>query len=130
VCRYGCGTAFELSPAAGGRWTGVLHNFSKNIDDGHYPNAGLIFDASGNLYGVTLVGGLNGQGTVFELTATATGSWTETVLHDFSSQSTDGANPNAGLIFGVSGNLYGTTGQGGSSNEGPMFEIKPSAWRT
>lgn len=186
VCRYGCGTVFELSPAAG-HWTGkVLHNFSKNIDDGRYPYAGLIFDAAGNLYGstlegggagrynrgivfeltpiaggsgrwtekvlynfnkqvvdginpsgtlifdasgnlydVTLVGGSNGQGTVFELTPTAAGSWTETILHDFSSQTTDGANPNAGLIFGISGSLYGTTGQGGTSNEGTVFEIKP-----
>jgi uncharacterized repeat protein (TIGR03803 family) len=59
------------------------------------------------------------------LTPTAAGSWTSTILHDFSSQTTDGANPNAGLIFGLSGNLYGTTGQGGASNEGTVFEINP-----
>jgi uncharacterized repeat protein (TIGR03803 family) len=119
---------FELTPIAGsnGKWTEkVLYNFNEQVVDGINPSGTLVFDASGNLYGVTLSGGSNGQGTVFELTPTASGPWTETVLHGFGSSGTDGANPNAGLIFDPAGNLYGTTGQGGSYNEGAVFEITP-----
>ncbi len=76
---------------------------------GPIPNAGLIFDAAGNLYGTTLrLAALTGYGTVFELTPTAGGGWTEKVLHSFGN-GTDGANPHAGLIFDAAGNLYGTT---------------------
>src|ERR1019366_2578878 len=65
---YGYGTVFELTPAAGGGWTEtVLHNFG-NGTDGTAPYAGLIFDAAGNLYGTTFVGGTYGYGTVFEVT--------------------------------------------------------------
>ena len=59
----------------------VLHNFA--YQDGAYPHAGLIFDAAGNLYGTTSTGGALPYGTVFELTPTAGGGWTETVLHNF-----------------------------------------------
>ncbi len=52
---YGYGTVFELTPAAGGGWTEqVLHNF--NDADGGKPQAGLILDAAGNLYGTTVRG--------------------------------------------------------------------------
>ena len=105
---YNYGTVFELTPAAGGGWTEkVLHSFS-NGTDGGYPVAGLIFDAAGNLYGTTYRGGTYGCGTVFELTPAAGGSWTEKVLYSFGN-GTDGAYPDAGLIFDAAGNLYGTT---------------------
>ena len=66
---YSAGTVFELTPAAGGTWTEqVLHNFKDDGTDGIEPHAGLIFDASGNLYGTTFGGGAYGQGTVFEIT--------------------------------------------------------------
>jgi uncharacterized repeat protein (TIGR03803 family) len=65
---YGCGTVFELSPNSDGSWSEtVLHNF-KNEGDGYSPYAGLIFDASGNLYGTTQEGGFHGLGTVFKIT--------------------------------------------------------------
>jgi len=67
--HYG-GTAFELTPAAGGGWTEqVLHSFSNNGTDGYEPYAGLIFDAVGNLYSTTYQGGTYNGGTVFELTS-------------------------------------------------------------
>src|ERR1035441_2481606 len=79
----GCGTVFELTPTAGGGWTEkVLHSFG-NGADGTNPQASLIFDAAGNLYGTTVNGGAYtscnsiGCGTVFELTPTAGGGWTE-----------------------------------------------------
>src|SRR5580700_9971470 len=124
---YGDGTVFELTPEAGGGWTGtVLHAFDGN--DGQFTYAGLIFDTTGNLYGTTLYGGAHGNGTVFELTPEVSGSWTETILHNFSDSTTDGIglNPYAGLIFDAAGNLYGTTEEG-SYGYGSVFELTPKA---
>jgi uncharacterized repeat protein (TIGR03803 family) len=65
---YGCGLAFKLSPNSGGGWhETVLHTFS-GTPDGAVPGGNLIFDASGNIYGTTSIGGPNGNGTVFEIT--------------------------------------------------------------
>jgi len=123
---YGSGTVFELMPVAGGTWTEqVLHSFG-NGADGREPVAGLILDTAGNLYGTTVAGGTYGDGTVFELTPAAGGNWTEQVLHNFNSDGTDGTNPNAGLIFDATGNLYGTTPDGGTyAYYGTVFELTP-----
>ena len=121
------GAVFELTPEAGGGWTEtVLHNFNFNGADGQNPYAGLTLDAAGNLYGTTVVGGTYNYGTVFELTPQAGGGWTEKVLYSFGN-GTDGAKPLAGLIFDASGNLYGTTDQGGTSGFGTVFELTPQA---
>ncbi len=126
------GTAFELSPKQGGGWTEtVLHSFG-NGTDGAVPNAGMIFDTAGNLYGTTGVGGVhpcpsnggNGCGTVFELSPSQGGGWTETVLHNFGN-GTDGYTPFSGLVLDASGNLYGTTSSGGIHNFGTAFELAP-----
>jgi uncharacterized repeat protein (TIGR03803 family) len=118
---YGAGTVFELTPTGGGGWAEqVLHNFG-NGTDGTYPEAGLIFDAAGNLYGTTAGGGTSAGGTVFELTATGT----ETVLHNFGN-GTDGSYLLAGLIFNAGGNLYGTTNEGGAYGAGTVFELTPT----
>lgn len=84
----------------------------------------LIFDVSGNLYGTTSSGGAASHdrgGTAFELKPTGDGSWTLTVLYSFGND----ASPFAGLIFDTSGNLYGTTRQGGAFGGGTAFEITP-----
>src|SRR6202521_4629703 len=97
---HGSGTVFELTPKAGGGWTEkVLHNFNNNGKDGGNPAGGLIFDATGNLYGTTAGGGIHGSGTVFELTPKAGGGWTEKVLHNFNNNGKDGTAPPAGVIF-------------------------------
>ena len=124
---YGAGTAFELTPAAGGGWTEkVLYSFGNSGTDAVVPVGRLIFDAAGNLYGTSEVGGTYGYGTVFELTPTAGGGWTEKVLYSFGN-GTDGASPDAGLIFDTDSNLYGTTRYGGPYGWGTVFELTPTA---
>jgi uncharacterized repeat protein (TIGR03803 family) len=110
----GCGTVFQLAPGTNGKWTEkVLHSFKANGKDGYNPDASLIFDAAGNLYGTTNAGGASDYGTVFELVPGRNGTWTETVLYSFG-QGKDGTGPTAGLIFDTAGNLYGTTSAGGT----------------
>jgi len=93
----------------------VLYTF-KGGSDGASPQAGLVTDKQGALYGTTIGGG-NGYGTVFMLTPPVKGKsiWTEAILYKFCSQSncSDGANPYAGLMI-RDGILYGTTGFGGN----------------
>jgi uncharacterized repeat protein (TIGR03803 family) len=130
-CAYGCGTVFELTPQTGGGWTKkVVHYF--NGKDGNEPRAALVFDAKGNLYGTTQVGGADNCGTVFELTPKAGGGWTEKVLHSFYCEGGDGYEPTASLILDGVGNLYGTTGGGGAYKYyGTVFELTPrkdGAW--
>ena len=108
------GTVFELSPGTGGVWTEkVLWSFGATSTDGVGPQAGLIFDSDGNLYGTTLNGGANHAGIVFELSPGTGGVWTEKILCNFAT-STGGSS--GGLIFDAQGNLYGTTG-------GTVFEL-------
>jgi uncharacterized repeat protein (TIGR03803 family) len=107
----------------------ILHSFNNNGKGGYHPEARLIFDGDGNLYGTAAFGGngscTDGCGTVFELTPKTGGGWTEKVLHNFNNNSTDGYHPLAGLIFDASGNLYGTTNEGGGHSYGTVFELKP-----
>jgi uncharacterized repeat protein (TIGR03803 family) len=126
------GVVFKLTRGAHGTWTeSVLYTFcsSNGCPDGLQPQAGLIFDDAGNLYGTTSEGGADGGGTVFELTPGAGGTWTETLLHSFCSvvHCADGAWPYASLIFDAAGNLYGTTSVGGARNGGTVFELTPGA---
>jgi len=117
------GTVFELTPKSGGGWTEkILHDFDGV--DGYYPQAGVIMDASGNLYGTTFAGGAHGVGTVYELLLTG-GRWTEKVLHSFQDNGKDGYQPYAGLTFDPAGNLYGTTYFGGTHGYGTVFELSP-----
>jgi uncharacterized repeat protein (TIGR03803 family) len=121
----GQGTVFELTPAQGGGWTEkALYSFT-GYPDGGNPRSGLIFDAAGNLYGTTFRGGTDGAGTVFELTLSKGGGWTEQVLYTFTGM--DGRQPYAGLIFDAAGNLYGTTSGGGTIGYGTVFELAPKA---
>jgi uncharacterized repeat protein (TIGR03803 family) len=106
----------------------VLHTFRGN--DGFQPQARLIFDTAGNLYGTTEFGGSgrcsNGCGTVFKLTPDAKGKWTQTVLHNFNGAPYDGNDPDA-LVIDPAGNLYGTTFYGGASGLGTLFKLTPHA---
>jgi len=123
---YGYGTVFEISPSDSGQWTEtLLHSFCSepNCTDGSEPYlGGLAIDAAGNLYGTTVFGGLEGRGTLFELTPGANG-WIETVLHSFCSLPgcADGASPDSTPTWGPSGDLYGVT----FASPGTAFELTP-----
>jgi uncharacterized repeat protein (TIGR03803 family) len=124
-----CGVVFELLPTSEGPWKSrILHNFGVTSTDGTAPN-GLIFDSAGNLYGTTANGGTGsgcgekGCGTVFELIPQSGGAWKEKILYNF--HGADGANPVASLVFDSTGNLYGTTYNGGANGSGCVFELSP-----
>ena len=123
---YNGGAVFELSPSSGGGWSEkVLYSFGYGTD-GYDPFSSLVLDHSGNLYGTTLRGGVYGAGTVFQLEPNGSGDWTETVLHSFDPNGTDGFLPYAGLVVDSAGNLYGTTVGGGNGYEGTVFEVSPN----
>ncbi len=94
----------------------VLYNFTGGAD-GAYPLAGVILDATGNLYGDTEVGGASGLGAVYKLSKKGT----ETVLHSFAGS--DGEIPLGGVIRDAKGTLYGTTADGGSGGYGVVWQI-------
>ena len=110
--------------------TSVLYSFggsSASPPDGAGPEDSLIQGADGNLYGNTGLGGTNNTGTVFKLTLAGV----ETVLYSFgSSASGDAINPYASLILGSDSNLYCTSGAGGASSDGTMFEVTPAGAET
>jgi uncharacterized repeat protein (TIGR03803 family) len=129
----GCGTVFQLKRHAKGRWTEeVLYSFQANGKDGLNPYFGLVFDAAGNLYGTTYVGGRSilsgsslscyqGCGTVFQLTPGTEGRWTEKVLYSFNGK--DGDRPVDNLVLDTKGNLYGNTNAGGTYDRGTVFRL-------
>jgi uncharacterized repeat protein (TIGR03803 family) len=133
-----CGTVYQLQPPAqkGGPWSeNELYIFKgKNSNDGETPAGGVIFDASGNLYGTTayggsgscmLLGGLVGCGTVYKMTPAKTegDAWTESVVYSFQGGK-DGYLPNGDLTFDSAGNLYGATQYGGGygSCNSPLYQ--------
>jgi uncharacterized repeat protein (TIGR03803 family) len=113
----GGGTIFKL--AATGAET-ILYTFTGGADGG-YPEAGVIRDSAGNLYGTGALGGTSGHGVVFKLDTAGT----LTVLHSFTGGA-DGGTPTGGLVRDSAGNLYGTTSaSGGCGYCGVVFKIKP-----
>src|SRR5271155_280572 len=132
---YNSGTVFELVPNQHGGWDQeILYTF-KGGDDGLYPEGQLVFDAAGNLYGTTYWGGnvggceFGGCGTVFELKHNSNGSWTESILQNFSNGKF-GGDLEYGLVFDKAGNLYGTSWVGGANGGGIVFELSPSTGGT
>ena len=123
---HGKGTVFEVSPESDGTWTEkILYSFGQGIavDGKGVPNGGLVMDGEGNLYGTTSRGGVNSAGSVFELSPTPSGFWTETVLHSFPNGN-NGTQEISPLVFDKSGDLLGALQAG--QVVGAIFELKPS----
>ena len=123
----GKGSVYEVSPSGGG-WMGRdIYDFADG-NDGGFPQAGLIFDGAGNLYGATTTGGAELGGTVFELTPSGD-QWNLTTIYSFT-------NPNNGrqvvgpvgsLLMDQAGNLYGTTFADGAYGFGAVFKLTPGS---
>ena len=109
------GTVWKYTPSM--RLLTLLYSFTGG-NDGKTPQGGLIMDAAGNLYGTAAFGGPTGGGTVFKIDTDNNFS----VIHGFTG-SGDGGFPHGDLIMDATGNLYGTTASGGSSNAGTVFKI-------
>jgi uncharacterized repeat protein (TIGR03803 family) len=122
----GYGTVFEIAKTTSGYASTPTTLVSFNETNGANPYAALIADGSGNLFGTTAAGGASGDGTVFEITKTTTG-YASTPVTLVSFTGTDGAYPYAALIADGSGNLFGTTEEGGAygayGGYGTAFEI-------
>jgi hypothetical protein len=129
----GAGTVYELSPNGSGGWTeSILFTFTINTGAPARPNGSLIFDAAGNLYGVSQNGGPDNNGSVYELSPNSSGGWTLTDLYDFAG-GTDGQEPLGSLTWDSAKNLFGTTFEGGGSTNdncfegcGTVFELSPN----
>jgi len=116
------GTVFKV--ASDGTET-VLYSFAGGSDAAN-PYAGLIQGRDGNFYGTSYNGGAQGVGTIYEVTP----GGTETVLYSFAGGTSDGANPEAGVIEGTDGDLYGATYLGGLSGMGTVFELTAGGTET
>lgn len=124
--QYSRGTIFKVTPS--GTLT-ILYTFCSQINcpDGDQPIGSLLQTPEGYFYGVTSIGGANGQGgTIFRISPQ--GEFT--TLYSFCSQPNcaDGNAPSEGLMQATNGALYGTTeggGVGGSNSGGTIFRITP-----
>jgi uncharacterized repeat protein (TIGR03803 family) len=136
----GSGVVFELAHGSHGWSEEVLYNFCsipgdpEGCLDGAEPNAGVVFDSNGNLYGTTEIGGAStgaGGGVVFELSPGTLG-WEETVVYPFC-YGCIGGQPEGGVTLDAAGNLYGTTNLGGNANCantytcGTVYELSPAS---
>jgi uncharacterized repeat protein (TIGR03803 family) len=123
--QFGCGTVFKVSKTGKGA---LLHKFT-GTPDGWFPEALLVEDAAGNLYGTTTNGGnFNNGGTVFKVDS----SGNESILYSFCSEANcaDGGGPDAGVIRDSSGNLYGVAAYGGDYGAGVVYELDTTGKET
>jgi uncharacterized repeat protein (TIGR03803 family) len=110
------------APAFAGTLT-TIHDFGTG-PDGENPQAGVIFDQAGNIYGTAALGGAGGDGMVYTLIPEGGDIWTESLVHMFD-DSPDGAVPVSAPVISSSGTLVGTTLEGGAHDMGAVFEARP-----
>jgi uncharacterized repeat protein (TIGR03803 family) len=114
------GILYKLEPGGG---FFVLYSFTFGPEGGG-PVGGVALDPAGNIYGTTNGGGSAncgafGCGAVYELDTAGNC----TVVHSFAGGATDGGEPEATVVLGSAGNLYGTTLQYGLANGGVVFRV-------
>jgi hypothetical protein len=107
----GCGTIYAMTHTSTGWKFESLYRF-RGKSDGEFPLS-IVIDAQLNVYGVTPRGGAFGKGTIFQVSRTGAGIWTETILYNFGAVPDDGAYPNS-IAIDAAGNLYGTNKFGGT----------------
>jgi uncharacterized repeat protein (TIGR03803 family) len=117
---------FKLSPTSKGPWTlTTLYTFGVGSGPAA-PWSGVVFDSAGNLYGVTAGGGTGGVGTVYELSPSSGGVWTERDIVDFPSSCSPACTPESGIIIDSAGNIFGTTPYSGAYSFGNAYEVSPN----
>jgi uncharacterized repeat protein (TIGR03803 family) len=126
----GVGGVFRLVPSpsisssVNQPWTITwLYEFTGGAD-GAIPYTGVIFDAAGNIYSSTFMGGSGNHGVVYRLNAS---TWTQDILWTFSGGA-DGCAPidsSAGLLMDNAGAIYGAADQCGSGSSGAIFKLTP-----
>ncbi len=104
----------------------ILYSFGASPTDGRNPQAGLLMDNAGNLYGTTYGGGAIGVGTIFKISPDGT----RTILHSFSGSLVDGATPVGSLTMDGAGNIYGATSGGGPTDLGSVFKLSVDGTHT
>jgi uncharacterized repeat protein (TIGR03803 family) len=118
------GAVFELTKCPNSSWKEiVLHAFSDGFSSAIAASS-LVFDAVGNLYGVTGGGGNYEGGTIFRLSQGLNGVWAAHLVYSFGKDNLSGLGPNS-LVPDSSGNMYGTTNGGGIGKQGTVFEFTP-----
>jgi uncharacterized repeat protein (TIGR03803 family) len=117
------GVIFEVDKKNGAWIETPLYAFT-GAADGGIPQAGLMIDSAGNLYGTTYQGG-SGYGTIFELSHGKKNTWNYSVLWSFTGGN-DGGAPSGRLTMDAGGNIYGTTTEGGTGVVGTVFELSPN----
>lgn len=123
-CGYdGCGVLYELTSKGTFR---VLHFFAGKTADGCYPFGTVAMDKAGNVYGTTEGCGASGYGTIWKVSKKGVA----TILHSFTGGPNDGAYPLSGVVLDASGNMYGTTVEGGASEVGTVYELSNSGTMT
>jgi uncharacterized repeat protein (TIGR03803 family) len=125
-CTLGCGLVYELTPSSGGWIETLLYTFAGGID-GESPNAGVVMNSAGDLFGTSDGPTQDGlPGAVYELMPSPSG-WNKSFIYAFQGTS-HGSGP-VGLILDSAGNLYGTTVNGGAASGGTVYELSPgSGW--
>ena len=120
------GEVYEIVKTSSGYASTPTVLTSFNGADGNEPNGGLFLDASGDVFGPTFDGGVDGYGTIFEIAKTSSGyASTPTVL--VSLNSADGSLPLGGLIADATGDLFGAALEGGAGGSGAIFELASNA---
>jgi uncharacterized repeat protein (TIGR03803 family) len=115
------GVAFKVAPSGTSWQENVVHSFGHGTD-GNEPIGGVVFDKNGNLYGTTLLGGVSGNGTVYEVT----NSGVERVIYSFTGGS-DAVSPASAVTLDAEGNVFGTTSFGGANGVGAIYELSHSS---
>ena len=124
ACTYHYGTIFRIGTA--GKFT-LLHSFNRSASDGAYPLGGhLTMDKSGNLFGVTQLGGASDAGVLYKVSR----SGKFMLLHSFAAGTADGCGPLGSVLQDEAGNFYGTTESCGSHNYGTIWKLSRNGRET